>query len=63
MSLHKKRYTFEETYDNFTKNLFVADSNRISEEIKIVLAKAFSKIPKEIADWAWDKLVFFSSSE
>jgi Zn-dependent peptidase ImmA (M78 family) len=37
--------------------------NQVSEEFRLILAKAVSKLPEDIAEWAAENLLFISSSE
>ena len=53
----KERYTPEEADYAF------GGINSVSEEFRIVLAKALSKLPIEIVDWTAENLLFISSSE
>lgn len=53
----KKRYTPEEV------DYMFAGFNSVSEEFRVILAKAISKLPRNIVEWATEKLLFVSSSQ
>lgn len=54
----KVRYTFDDAYWILTRNLSVANSNSLSGENSVMLAKTLSRLPREIAEWAIIKLIF-----
>jgi Zn-dependent peptidase ImmA (M78 family) len=53
----KESYSLEEADYAF------AGMNSVSEEFRVIIARALSKLPKEIVDWTAEAAFFFSSSE
>lgn len=37
--------------------------NSVSEEFRVIIAQAISKLPREIVEWTTQNLIFVSSSE
>mgnify|MGYP001084517937 CR=1 FL=1 len=54
--MKKERYTPEEADYTF------GGTNTVSEDFRIILAKALSKLPRKIVDWAAENLNFLSST-
>lgn len=62
--MENQRYTIEELWQMFGGGLTIGPrTHRVSDEIRKVLVKTFTKMPKEIVDWACQKLIFVSSCE
>jgi len=61
------KYTLEEV-DIRIRSAFglqgiFGDAYPFSEEFRIILAKAISKLPKQIVDWTTENVLFFSSRD
>ena len=53
----KDRYSFEEA------DYVFAGMNSVSPEFRIIIARALSKLPKDVVDWTADNAMFVSSSD
>jgi len=66
--MSKERYTFDEVYDMLDGRLppelrSEQGTHCINEEFRSCLARALTKLPKEIVDWTCDKVIFASSTD
>lgn len=55
--IKETRYTLEEV------DYMFAGFNLVNEEFRVILARTISKLPKEIVEWATEKLLFISSTD
>ena len=53
----------KETYTPEQADYAFAGFNSVSDEFRVILAKALSRLPTKIVDWAAKNLLFISSSE
>jgi Zn-dependent peptidase ImmA (M78 family) len=62
--MNEDRFSFQEAYDLFDDDKPFDDlTHPLSKEMRTVLAKATSKLPKKVIEWVLGKVIFVSSNE
>jgi hypothetical protein len=62
--MNEARFSFQEAYDLFDDDKPFDDlTHPLSKEMRTVLAKATSKLPKKVIEWVLGKVICVSSNE
>ncbi|MFH0748731.1 MAG: hypothetical protein V1915_02270 [Candidatus Bathyarchaeota archaeon] len=61
MTKHTERLSFDEAYATLYKDFSSLERHRVSDKIRDILVRAYTKLPKKIVKWAQENVIFISS--